>query len=407
MNESSQIAPADINSAAKTSADKTSADTSSGDITSAESRTRRLVDRYAVTIRWITALAAAVFCLLSPRVSSWQVPICVLTLGWAVLRLFQRRRPTTRLLLVLDTVVVCVVGLTQPLTSTPTAVLTQTGFGLNTCNPASLTFAWRPRRGPAALHCTLVITSYLVGASLVDGVGPPWSTPAFYLLPIQAAVSRALLELVIPAARSADRAAASRRSTAVALEVATARRAAEREHWAVLHDTAAATLLMVGEGVPPSADERIRRQARRDLRTLGASENAPDDSSADKSEDSSGLADDLQRVVGDSALRVDLRITGAPRAPETVALATARAVGEALTNVERHAGVDAATVAARTVEGGFEVAISDEGAGFSSMEAGRGLSESVIARMERVGGNVDITSTPGHGTVVVLRWRSS
>jgi len=31
----------------------------------------------------------------------------------------------------------------------------------------------------------------------------------------------------------------------------------------------------------------------------------------------------------------------------------------------------------------------------------------VIARMERVGGNVDITSTPGHGTVVVLRWRPS
>ena len=95
----------------------------------AESRTRRLIDRYAVTIRWITALAAAVFCLLSPRVSGWQVPICVLVLGWAVLRLIQRRRPTTRLLLVLDTIVVCVVGLTQPLTSTPTAVLTQTGFG--------------------------------------------------------------------------------------------------------------------------------------------------------------------------------------------------------------------------------------------------------------------------------------
>ena len=83
-----------------------------------------------------------------------------------------------------------------------------------------------------------MIVSYLVGASMVDGVGPPWATPAFYLLPIQAAVSRALLELVIPAARAADRAAAARRATAVALEVATARRTAEREHWAVLHDTA-------------------------------------------------------------------------------------------------------------------------------------------------------------------------
>ena len=397
MNGSPEIVPASIGSA----------DTTPAENSSAESRARRLIDRYAVTIRWITALVAAVFCLLSPRVSGWQVPICALVVGWAVLRLIQRHRPTTPLLLVLDTMVVCVVGLTQPLTSTPTAVLTQTGFGLNTCNPASLTFAWRPRRGDAALLCTLVIASYLIGASMVDGVGPPWSTPAFYLLPIQAAVSRALLELVIPAARSADRAAAARRSTAVTLEVATARRTAEREHWAVVHDTAASTLLMVGEGVPPSADERIRRQARRDLLTLGASERAPAGSSADSSADSSGLADDLRRVVDDSALRVDLRITGTPQAPEPVARATARAVGEVLTNVERHAGVDTATVAARTVEGGFEVAISDEGAGFSSEETGWGLSESVIARMERIGGNVDITSTPGHGTVVVLRWRPS
>jgi hypothetical protein len=172
-------------------------------VITAESRTLRLIDRYAVTIRWITALVAAVFCLLSPRVSSWQVPICVLVLGWAVFRLIQRHRRTTPLLLALDAIVACVVGLTQPLTSTSTAVLTQTGFGLNTCNPASLTFAWRPRRAIAALLCSLVIVCYLVGASLVDGVGPPWSTPAFYLLPIQAAVSRALIELVIPAARAA------------------------------------------------------------------------------------------------------------------------------------------------------------------------------------------------------------
>ena len=75
--------------------------------------------------------------------------------------------------------------------------------------------------------------------------------------------------------------------------------------------------------------------------------------------------------------------------------------------MERHAGVDTATVAARTVDGGFEVAISDNGTGFAAGETGRGLSESVIARMERVGGEVDITSAPGRGTVVVLRWRSS
>jgi signal transduction histidine kinase len=373
-------------------------------VASAESRTLRLIDRYAVTIRWITALVAAVFCLMSPRVSMWQVPICALVAGWAVFRIAQRTRSTNTTLLRLDAALVCLVGLTQPLTSTAAAVIRQTGIGINTANPSGLTFAWRPSRRVALLLCSVVIVCYLIGASTVEGVGPPWTMPTFYLLPIQAGVSRALLVIVISAARAADRAAAARSSTAVALEVATARRAAEREHWAVLHDTAASTLLMVGEGVPSSADDRIRRQARRDLVTLGQ------DSAAKIEEPptaDSELTDRLRRVIDDSPLLVDLRITGRPRAPEIVTLATARAVREVLTNVERHAGVDAASVTARTVDGGFEVTVSDEGAGFTSAERGRGLGESVIARMERVGGGVDIASTPGSGTVVVLRWRPS
>ena len=84
----------------------------------AESRTRRLIDRYAVTIRWITALAAAVFCLLSPRVSGWQVPICLLVLAWAVFRLIRRRHPDHHGAAGTGRHRGLCVGLTQPLTST-------------------------------------------------------------------------------------------------------------------------------------------------------------------------------------------------------------------------------------------------------------------------------------------------
>jgi len=363
-----------------------------------ESRTLILVDRYAVTIRWISAGIAAVFCLLSPRLSPWQVPICLIVIGWSVLRLTQRRQPTTSMMLCADLAVACFAGLTTSFTTTATSALNLAGLGVNVANPASLTFAWQPRRRVAALLCCTVIGCYLIGSSLVDGIGPPWTTSAFYLLLIQAAVSRALVEILMPAARAADRAAAGRLRAGVELEVATARRAAEREHWAILHDTAASTLLMVGEGVPATANDRIRRQATRDLTTLGQLGREPETGATD-------LARAISHASKDHALRIELRLPAQLPAPGPVAEATTRAIGELLSNVERHSGVDAATIDLAANGKGFRVTIADDGSGFDPHRRGRGLTESVIGRMNRVGGTVDIRSTPAAGTVVELSWQ--
>lgn len=363
-----------------------------------ESRTLTLIDRYAVTIRSITALIAAGFCLLSPRLSGWQIPICLLVIAWSAFRLTQRRRPTTRALLSADLAIACFVGLTTPLTTSAYSVINVAGLGVNVANPASLTFAWLPRRRIAAALCGTVIVCYLIGASMVDGVGPAWTTSSIYLLPIQAAVSRALVEIFMPAARAADRAAAARLQAAVELDVATARRAAEREHWAILHDTAASTLLMVGEGVPATANDRIRRQAQRDLGTLGQLGREPLDETVD-------LTAAIRQHVLDHPLRVELRLPeGCPLAAP-IADATVRAIGELLTNVERHAGVLAATIELDRVGNGFRVTISDRGSGFDPARRGRGLNESVIARMNRVGGLVEIRSRPRYGTAVELSWQ--
>ncbi|MET0863735.1 MAG: ATP-binding protein [Nakamurella sp.] len=351
-----------------------------------------------MTIRWITSGIAAIFCLLSPRQSSWQVPICLLVIGWSALRLTQRRRPTSTGLLCADLAVACFVGLTTPLTTTANSVVNLAGLGVNVANPASLTFAWQGRRRVAAVLCCTVIASYLLGASMVPGVGAPWTTSAFFLLPIQAAVSRALVEIFMPAARLADRAAAARLRAAVELDVATARRAAEREHWAILHDTAASTLLMVGEGVPATANGRIRRQAHRDLTTLGRLGGQPETGVVD-------LAGALRQIVADHDLQIDLRLPAEVPLTGQVVEATVRAVGELLTNVERHAGVNAATIELATVGYGFRVTISDTGSGFDPQLRGRGLNESVIGRMQRIGGTVDISSARSVGSVVELRWQ--
>ena len=87
---------------------------------------------------------------------------------------------TTGVLLCADLGVACFVGLTTPLTTSAIAVVNLAGLGVNVANPASLTFAWQPRRGVAAILCCTVIGSYWIGSSMVPGVGPAWTTSAFF-----------------------------------------------------------------------------------------------------------------------------------------------------------------------------------------------------------------------------------
>ena len=57
-----------------------------------------------------------------------------------------------------------------------------------------------------------------------------------------------------------------------------------------------------------------------------------------------------------------------------------------------------------------DVWISDQGAGFDTAavaEDRRGIAESIVARMHRVGGIADIESEPGEGTEVHLSMRRS
>ena len=56
---------------------------------------------------------------------------------------------------------------------------------------------------------------------------------------------------------------------------------------------------------------------------------------------------------------------------------------------------------------GIEVEIGDAGAGFdpATVPTERlGVRVSIIERIASAGGHAEITSKPGHGTVVMLRW---
>jgi len=86
------------------------------------------------------------------------------------------------------------------------------------------------------------------------------------------------------------------------------------------------------------------------------------------------------------------------------ALCLFRVAQEALNNVGRHAGAGAASVTLRQVDGGFFLAVRDDGVGFDPASPGRSRSLGLASMRERVrlvNGTLDIESAPGRGTAVV------
>jgi signal transduction histidine kinase len=81
-----------------------------------------------------------------------------------------------------------------------------------------------------------------------------------------------------------------------------------------------------------------------------------------------------------------------------------RVAQEALSNVARHAGTNAASVALRSADGGLVLAVRDEGVGFdlASPRSGRSLGlASMRERLQLVNGTLDIETAPGRGTTLV------
>lgn len=101
---------------------------------------------------------------------------------------------------------------------------------------------------------------------------------------------------------------------------------------------------------------------------------------------------------------------GAVLLAEPVADALIAAVAEALANVERHAGVGAqAWVLVEAGDEAVTVSVRDDGAGIADgrLEAARvdgrlGVAQSIVGRIEAVGGSVTIESVPEQGTEVEI-----
>jgi signal transduction histidine kinase len=188
----------------------------------------------------------------------------------------------------------------------------------------------------------------------------------------------------------------------------------EAEAAAILHDTVLNHLNAIALAPAGPMDEHLARTIESDVAMLTgrswlAGESAvADDGGAGDATAQGVLA--FERMLDEQrsdGLRIT--VTGDPvsvaRLAPPALTALTRAVGQCLANVLKHAGTDAAEVSVFDDGVACTVMVVDDGRGFDEQATAAdrmGLRNSVRERIGRVGGDVQVWSTPGSGTSVMM-----
>jgi signal transduction histidine kinase len=183
----------------------------------------------------------------------------------------------------------------------------------------------------------------------------------------------------------------------------------EQQAAALLHDTVLSHLAAVATSAPGPLDSRVAKAMSRDLETLVGREwlagGGTEVSARDWHRSELAVAVESAR---DSGLEVGVTgdVSAVARLRPDQVQALGLAVAQCLVNVERHSGTSRAEVVVYGDGDDVSVMVIDDGVGFDPRATGAdrlGIKNSVQARMERVGGSVQIWSSPGSGTSVVIR----
>jgi signal transduction histidine kinase len=247
----------------------------------------------------------------------------------------------------------------------------------------------------------------LAGAGIVViayGLGAGHLADAF-LLVIETIVAAGLVAVIRGGARQADVTVAASLDAERQIHADEARRADEREQHRQLHDTALSTLTMVAAGAFAEQSPALIAQAVRDLQVLQGLAGAP--AVPNGLAPLTDLRPGLERVaISTDDLAVQLN-TVPVTLPSRVADQVVACVGEALRNVQRHAGTGQAEVTVTGGAGWAVVKVTDHGQGFdpaATPPSRRGIRESITGRMLAAGGRAAIASHPGAGTTVTVSW---
>lgn len=114
-----------------------------------------------------------------------------------------------------------------------------------------------------------------------------------------------------------------------------------------------------------------------------------------------------QEALVAAGIAVEIAVTGDEDPPAEVVEAFTSAVREALSNIGRHARATHVSITGHRGGPEWWMRIDDDGIGFdpSSAEQRFGIADAIEGALSQVGGYGVVTSRPGEGTSVELRWR--
>jgi signal transduction histidine kinase len=186
--------------------------------------------------------------------------------------------------------------------------------------------------------------------------------------------------------------------------------AVERERQrldALVHDQVLHTLILAARADSRAAQEDAAKSA---TNAITALLEAQEPHTPRTEVTSLGLFKALESAASKLDARVKTQSSGASAAkvnPEA-AQALTEASLQALDNAIQHSKAKEIRLTLEALQnGGLRFTVSDDGAGFRTDRVSKnriGISTSIKARVDSVGGRAEINSGPGNGTQVVLRW---
>jgi signal transduction histidine kinase len=363
----------------------------------------RTTARISVALRvglLVFAVALGPMGVVAPVSWRWVGPALVLLALWTLAYgLVAVRRGLVPWLVVADLVVTAAAGLViGELVPVERVTLGATWVGiLLTVCVMGVGLAWPAWASvPAGLAVT---AAYVVGCRLAGA--PEAGTGHAFVVVTQVVAVAAVMALVRRARTAADAAFVEAQAARLRASIERSRRADERRQLVLLHDTALATLTMVGAGAITASSPRLRERAARDVAAFDGLRGIPDPKSV-------RLDERLATVARDVPASVTVTVDATPCVvPGQVAEAFLGGVEEALANVVRHSGSDRAVLAVEAAGDRIVVRVVDHGRGFDpeGVPAHRyGVRDSIAARMRGVGGTARVASAPGRGTEWVMQW---
>lgn len=367
------------------------------ELESTEQLLERFGRRHAVLARGVGGLVAATVAPLvdAPISRTGMLVISVGLIIWTATFVVRMWRMPVRRLTLADAAIVAALSLAVPLVDSRALVADHNGWVIVVVTMTIVSVQWhQPPRVAWGISFVLAAAYFIGGA--VATTPATVAHPTAWML-VGGALSALAWGLVTREGRTADALTAQELAATRDADVASARRADQRRHWAAVHDTAATTLLMIGNGEVRDDAVWLTAQLERDIEAL--------DGSTVKDAVGVDLVAALRAAIGRDTTYT-LEATDEPIAPRRVADALAGAVSEAVENVRRHSGGAEARITVAQTAVAVVVEIADDGHGFdaNAPSAGRGLHWSIIGRLRSIGGNAEIDSVVGRGTTVRLEW---